>query len=64
MNTLYETILNFLNTFFPTAIASTWGNLNELIAYLLTFGIIFKFIISPILNLLNFLPFTGKKVGK
>lgn len=51
MNTLYEAILEFLNLFFPTAIQSTWGNLNELIAYLLSWGILYLAIFKPVISL-------------
>lgn len=51
MDALYNTIKEFLDSLFPSAIQSTWGNLNELIAIMFTYGILYLCIIKPIFNL-------------
>lgn len=51
MNGLYQAIKDFLDSLFPSVINSTFGNLNELIAILFTYGILYTFIVKPIFSL-------------
>lgn len=51
MDALYTAIKEFLDSLFPSAIQSTWGNLNELIAIMFTYGFLYLFIVKPVFNL-------------
>lgn len=51
MDALYNAIKDFLDSLFPSAIQSTWGNLNELIAIMFTYGFLYLFIVKPVFNL-------------
>ena len=50
MDTLYTSILNFLNSFLPSAQQSTFGDINELLAYFLTVTLLWMILIRPILK--------------
>lgn len=51
MDGLYLAIKEFLDSLFPSAIQSTFGNLNELIAIMFTYGFLYTFIVKPIFYL-------------
>lgn len=50
MDTLYQSLLNFLNSFLPTAQQSTFGDINELMAYLLTMLLLWMILVRPLLK--------------
>lgn len=52
MDKLYTVILQFLNEFFPVE-STTWGQLNELAAYLITWLLVYKVIVKPLIQLID-----------
>jgi hypothetical protein len=55
MEILFETIENLLNSLIPAGadLFTEFATLNELIAYLLALGIIYRFFLYPLLKLLR-----------
>jgi hypothetical protein len=55
MEILFETIEDLLNSLIPVGadLANDFGTLNELIAYLLVLGIIYRFFLYPLMKLLR-----------
>ena len=55
MEILFETIENLLNSLIPVGadLANDFGTVNELIAYLLVLGIIYRFFLYPLMKLLR-----------
>lgn len=53
MDTLYTSILNFLNSFIPSAQQSTFGDINELLAYFLTIALLWMILIRPLLKVVK-----------
>lgn len=55
MDILFETITDLLNSLVPagSTLATEFATLNELIAYLLTLGIIYRFFLYPLMKLLR-----------
>lgn len=52
MDKLYTVILQFLNEFFPVD-STSWGSLNELAAYLITWLLVYKVIVKPLIQLID-----------
>lgn len=48
MDFIYITLEEFLNSLVPSGMESTWGNLNEVLAYVLTLCLIYFVFIKPI----------------
>ena len=55
MDVLFETITNLLNSMIPTgaALVGELTTLNEFLAYVITIGIIWAFLLRPLLKILR-----------
>jgi pilus assembly protein TadC len=55
MDILFETITDLLNSLIPAGatLANEFSTLNELIAYLISLGIIYRFFLLPLMKLLR-----------
>jgi hypothetical protein len=55
MEILFETIESLLDSLIPVGadLANDFGTVNELIAYLLVLGIIYRFFLYPLMKLLR-----------
>jgi hypothetical protein len=55
MDILFETIESLLTSLIPvgSTLATEFATLNELIAYLITLGIVYRFFLYPLMKLLR-----------
>lgn len=48
MDFIYTTLKSFLDSLIPSSMESTWGNINEILAYVLTLCLIWFVFVKPI----------------